>query len=276
VDAYPFGAAPGTPPADHLWEAAPGFDVAMYVPVLFEDLDGDAERDPGEVIVGLGRTWPTWAAGAIPQDMAAAGVVEGWNAIEMDLENAGAFEVRDVMAIPLAASLWPVVSLQLGGSYIGDLPAAAQRLAVVPAPALEGNPVNSLLYDQAFSDPWALTISGEPPLDHQSYDPQSGLSMAWEVPLTYADADGSGGISEGDQPLYLVCTDDHTVVIYWIGAATTFEHAWTFEYGWSSFGGHPGYFAAALDPDAGDDDPPIYIDPADLLALEISGACSLE
>ncbi len=276
VDGDPLGAAVPDPPADQLWEAAPGFEVAMYVPVLFEDLDGDAERDPAEAIVGLGRTWPTWGEGSVPPEFAAAGVVAGWNAIEMDLDDEGAFEVHDVMAIPLAASLWPVESLQLGGSYLGDLPTDEQRLAVVPVQLLEGAPINSLLFDQPLTQSWALTVSGDPPPDHQTVEPESGLAMAAEIPLTYSDVDGSGGLTAGDQPQYCACHDGNTVVVYWAAAATTFEQAWIFEYGWSGFGGSPGYFATAIEPDAGDDEPPIPIDPADLLSLEISGACSLE
>jgi hypothetical protein len=151
-----------------------------------------------------------------------------------------------------------------------------QRLAVIPSMALEGAPVASLMYDEPLADPWTITVSGEAPADHQVVDPDWGLAMAWEIPLSYLDADDSGGLTEGDQPLYLVCLDGSTVVIFWADAARSVEQAWSYEYSWSTFGGRPGLFAVAMDPDAADGDPPIQIDPVDLLSLELSGACTLE
>ena len=276
VDGDPYGCNPGEPPADHLWEAAPGFRVAMYVPVLHEDLDGDGVRDPGEMIVGMGRAWPVWAEGAIPPDYTAQGVVEGWNAIEMDWEEDGEFAVHDVMGIPLGANLWPVESLQLGGQYVGDLAVETQRLAVAPITMFEGQPVSSLMYDEPLALSWTIDLSGEPPADHQVYDPHSGLNMAWEIPLAYLDNDGSGGLSGGDEPTYMVCYDGATVVVFWGDAAMELEVAWYYEFALAAFGGGPGLFVAAMDPEAGEDDPPIQIDPADLLSLEVSGNCSLE
>jgi hypothetical protein len=268
-----YGIDPGPVPPEQLLEVEPGLQLAIYVPSMFDDADGDATHDDDEVYVGVSRLWPVWIEGDPPPEYADAGLVAGWNAIELDFASEGEFAVGDPMAIPLAADLWPAESIEIGGSYAGTTPMGSQRLTLISGVAMEGGDITDLLYDGALTDPWSISVSGDAPESHMVDQPEFGLTMAWEYPFTYADNDGSGGPSDGDLPVSFACIGREYVLLYWMSPATTVETAFTYAYSWSLYGWTPGWFAASVDPMA-PEPMPVAIDPADLGSLELSEACN--
>ncbi len=269
-----FGMDPGTVPPEQIVEVEPGLSLAMYVPSLFEDLDADGVWDEGEIYVGVGHYWPVWIEGSMPPEYQKAGLVEGWNAIELDFESEGEFIVGDSDAIPLAANLWPNDSIEIGGSYGGSAPIGGQRLALISGEAMSGGDMTDLLYDDSLTDPWSISVSGDAPESHIVVQDEFGLSMAWEYPLAYADLDGTGGPSDGDLPTGFACYGSDYVLLYWMAPAATVEAAFYYSYAWTpTYGWAPGWFAAAVTP--GTEEPmPMALDSAELMSLEISEACN--
>ncbi len=272
VGSDPFGMDPGEVPAEHIYEVDTGLSIAMYIPGLFEDLDGDAAFDEDETYVGVGRYWPVWVDGEPPPEYADQGLVEGWNAAELDFDSDGDFTLGDITAIPIDASLWPTEELEIGGSYSGTAPAKTQRLALISGVAMEGGELEDLLYDEALTDPWSITVSGDAPESHWVEQDEFGLVMAWEYPMTYEDVDSSGGPSDGDLPTGFACYDDQAVVVYWMSPASNIETAFYYEYAWSEYGWTPGWFAATVDTSSGDP-MPYGMDESELMSLDISLVC---
>jgi hypothetical protein len=177
------------------------------------------------------------------------------------------------MAIPIAADLWPAESIEIGGSYGGSAPIGSQRLTLISGVAMEGGDIEDLLFDDALTDPWAISVSGEAPESHRIEQDEFGLTMAWEYPFTYADNDGSGGPSEGDMPMSFTCLGLDYVLLYWMAPATTVEAAFTYAYSWSTYGWTPGWFAAGVDARA-PEPMPYALEPSEYGNLELSEACS--
>ena len=273
VDGATFGIDPGPVPPEHLLEVEPGLHIALYIPSMFEDADGDAQHGEGEIYVGISRHWPVWVDNDPPAEWADKGLVAGWNAIELDLESDGEFTTGDPLAIPIDADLWPNDSIEISGTYTGDTPVDTQRLTLISGVAMEGGPIVDLLYDDVLTDPWAIAVSGDAPASHQLDQDDFGLTMAWEYPFSYLDNDGTGGPSDGDLPLNSACLGLDYVVLYWMEAATSVETAFYFEYAWGEYGWTPGWFAGGISPTS-KEQVPYALEPEELSSLELSGACS--
>ncbi|MCB9796439.1 MAG: hypothetical protein H6741_27395 [Alphaproteobacteria bacterium] len=245
----------------------PGLDVAVYVPTLHLDGDGQGDIDGDEAIVGAGRYWVWFLEGDIPQQLLLLGFRHGWNAIELDFEGGGVPSVGEIDAIPLPANLWPNQELTFGGTYSAETDIETQRLVVVPSTLFNGDLPTSLLYDEDLTETWSVTLSGEPPQDHRETGEFSG---AYEVALTYVDNDASGGFSEGDAPIYVPCLEDQAVAAVWVDAPTdVFVAAYT-----SVVGASVGWSALAIASDGSGDSTTLTAEQA--TQLDISGGCSLE
>jgi hypothetical protein len=213
------------PPTDHLIEVSPeeypGLYLAIYLPALVMDDDGDHLHTSGEQIQGLGAWWPAYADGYIPPDLAVAGLVQGWNTITFG-SSAPSFD--DVLAVPIAANLVPDETLSFAGTYGDDLDDI--RLAAIPGPVMDGGGVASLLYDAPMSDDWSFDLEGRPPADHfEPDDPKSDLDTAFEATVLYADLDTSGGFTDGDEPLAIACLETEVVLGLWIDPLTELDAA---------------------------------------------------
>jgi hypothetical protein len=250
----------------------PSFRVAAYLPALHEDGDEDGLQGPGEAYVGIGMAWPLYAVN-VPAELAMAGVVEGWNALEMEPEGEG-FELHEIDDIPLEAGLWPERSASLGGRYGGDLPAGTQGLAVVPMVAFEGAPISSLVHEETpLPEAFAIELEGEPPADHFYQDADLGLAMGIEVPLAYLDVDLSGGLSAGDAPTYLSCYDGLAVMAIWVQPPEELLSAFTAQALSAAYGLNMGWWVGSIDPRT---DEPQSLGREARQNLVLDGSCSLE
>jgi hypothetical protein len=250
----------------------PSFQAAAYLPALHVDHDGDGLQDSGEPYVGAGLAWPLYAVN-VPAELAMAGVVEGWNALQLDMES-GDFQLHDIDAIPLEAGLWPEESVTVAGRYAGDIPASGMGLAAVPMNAFEGAPISSLLYDEVpLPVSFEITLDEVPPYDHFMQDEEIGLSMAIEMPLAYIDTDRSGGLSDGDLPAYMACHDRQPVMAIYIAQPEDLVTAYYMQAFYGAFGLNTGWWAGSVDPHT---DEPIALSREELQNLVIDDSCSLE
>ena len=208
LDTTSFALALPSPPSDPLYaETVIGsvLHVAWYLPVLHQDLDGDAAWSAGEDFVGVGRSLPAWVEGEIPEELAAQGVVEGWNAFVLGEDDLPA-AVEDPLTVPLPANLVPVGTVTLGGTLASVAP---EGLHLVAQP-LGGLDVAAALFDLPLTDPWEIAVEGEPPADHvlalESWRYAHEQLLA-ELP------EGSGG----EEPWYaLACVDDLQASLEWL------------------------------------------------------------
>lgn len=171
----------------------------LYVVSLHEDWDGDGFPNQ-EPILGVSQHWLLYLDGGVPPDLASLGVSEGWNAVDINAQQAVSLD-----AVPLGVNIFSNETIVLGGSYPSP---DGLNLALIPgAPAPQ-----SILYDAPLSDPWRISLTGEPGRDHL-YDVGDGVILALETPIVYQDADLSGSVSSGDTALYGFCTNDGATVV---------------------------------------------------------------
>ncbi len=215
VDADPFLLHAGEPPPGALVEAdpenAPGMLVAMYVPALHLDADGDGLPSGNESYIGAGLWWAAYITGEIGANYAAVGVVEGWNAVYLFSEMGPEF--ASAMAIPLPSALAPDTTLTLGGTFDGDPHGIG--LAALPWTYLSGDPVAAFLYDAPIEAAWSVSFDGEPAADHFAYIDNFGDDVALELVASYADNDGSGDYGPGDSPMYPPCFEGTPIAALW-------------------------------------------------------------
>lgn len=217
--ADPLLVAAGVPPASALFEPepedAPGMLVAMYMPALHVDQDGDGLLSGEETYVGAGTTWATYITGVIPEEYTAMGAVDGWNAILL-FTDSGDPEFTDPMGIPLSANTSVNEDLTLAGRFRGD--PDGMGLVVIPGSAFEGGGVESWLYDEALTPSWSIPLTGEPPAEH--FSTMEGIGWAaMELPIAYVD-ERAAGFGEGDIPTLAACFDGVPVGAIWFGGPT--------------------------------------------------------
>jgi hypothetical protein len=256
----------GAPPTADLTEMdptdAPGLLMALYLPALHVDSDGDGVQGGAEPFVGAGLVWAVYLSGTVPADMAEAGIREGWNAIAVVSD--GEPETADPMAIPLAASLVPAPDLTVGGRFGGDPDDA--RLMVLSGQIFGGGDDVGPLLDQALSDPWSLTVTGVPEAERVYEIPEMGMEAALEVPLAYADNNGSGAFEETeDALLYGACSEGIPVGLLWLPPPTELLTAFSL----AQRAMAPGWMAVRMGDTGG------IVGPGDLNALAIDDTCSI-
>ena len=128
-----------------------------------------------------------------------------------------------------------------------------------------GTEVAAHISDGDLSSTWSVTFEGEPDADHFVGYPGLGVA-AFELPVSYTDADGSDDYSEGDSIEYYACSDASVVIAAYAQPTSLLPTALSMAQrgqtpGWTVFGlGETG--AAILTPD-------------EMTALELSDACSL-
>ncbi len=237
-------------PAEHLVELSPeqfpGLMAAMYLPSLFEDIDGDVELDDGEIIVGAGLIWPLWLEGDVPAEAALLGLQAGWNAIDYSVADSISFPSPE--GLPLGADLWPVEQLTIGGT-LEESDALDPRLSVRAGQqgedgtlvVVEGvEPLDDV--GMAWGDAWSVTIEGPPPEDHIVAHGASGWEGALEFLRMYQDDDSSGDYSESDPLLDAICLDGEGAYLAYSqpleSVTTAFYYAWMgMPAGWAALTG---------------------------------------
>lgn len=238
----PFYVVAGAPSDDLLVEidptGAPGMKVAYYLAALFIDTDANGAINGDETVVGLSHTWLVYATGTIGADYATQGLITGWNAGTFDADPAtyvGPFGVQ------LAADLTTVDTLEIGGTFAAST--SDTRLALVPNVVAGGGTVADLLYDEATSDTWTVTVDGIPADDH--FEAEAGYSnaVALETPLVYTDDDADGGYTLGDTITAYACTDDGYLQVGYLPPPHSVASAMVL----SQSGLKPGWFGKSLD-----------------------------
>lgn len=242
VTSNPFELAAPVPASSDLMELdptnAPGFYAALYLISLHEDSDGDHVHQD-EPYLGVSRVWMFYADGTIPEGYLQIGIRHGWNALVPDLENDVPPTVLSIDAIPIATNLVPVDEITFGGTYTGTPDVSSLRLALIPYVAFEGQNPGSLLYDEAMSAAWSISLQGAPPPQHVVTGGDLN-GVALEVPLTYVDVDGSGAFSTGDTGALAACYGGLTAAVWYYPQPTdltTATYASLFGYGtgWAAF-----------------------------------------
>jgi hypothetical protein len=236
----------------------PGMYIRLGFPVLFTD-DGDLEPE-GDPIEGVGSVVPIYVDGAIPAEMGALGLELGWNALYSP--NDGTMPVvYPLDAVPLPANLHRRDSVTIGGVDLAD-PATPLRLALVSSGG--GEP---LLYDEALDGDWEIAVTDDPPTSHMGDISGDGLIGSVEVPVAYADADGSGTPSATEY-LYPSCAGSDTAgLMYLRDEPTDVLTAASM----ASIGLTPGW--NAFRSDAATQDITV-LDEDEAATLEIGGSCS--
>ena len=212
----------------------PGLYAAMYIPALFEDLNGDGQIDEDETVAGAGLIWPMWLEGDLPDEAAIFGLELGWNG--MDYSEPDSLSFRSPQDLPISASLWPVDAITIGG----DLAASTSnhpRLSVRPGQAsedgtlvvMEGvDPLADALLE--WGQAWTLGIAGPPPSEHLAPHGETGWSGALEFMRLYDDADASGDLSDHDPLLDAICLDGEGAYLAYsppiTNAVTAFYYSW--------------------------------------------------
>ncbi len=255
-----------TPSEDELVIPSPGdwpdFQVAAYLPSLYAD----------GAYTGVGMTWPVYALN-VPDELLMAGVVEGWNALQMEMES-GDFELHDIGAIPLEAGLVPVNSATVGGTYDGDLPLEAQGLLLAPMMAFETGVLDEVLYDEApLTREWEISVEGAPPAAHFAADEEAGLTLAPEIPLSYLDQDTSGDFTDGDAPVYLACHEDQMAMLIYIAPPEELLTAYYMQAWYGAYGLNVGWWGGTMHPIT---EEPVGLSREELQNLSLSGDCSME
>lgn len=174
----------------------PGSEYAFFVSSLHTDDDGDGYPSGFEVVSGMSEYWLLFWKGELPIELQQAGFVEGWNVYNPVQQILGSLS-----AVPLDSNLLPTETISLAGGF-SDMVDPSYRLMLYPQ-AADQQSVSSLLWDEALTDPWSIYLDQAPDTDH-FYD-ANGTILALEFPVVYADADGSGGPSNGDTLLYYAC-----------------------------------------------------------------------
>jgi hypothetical protein len=212
----------------------PGLYAAMFVPTLFEDLDGDLVVDEGEITVGAGLVWPLWLEGELPDEAAFLGLQLGWNGMDYSVADTISFQrPRD---IPVRATLWPQETVSIGGA-LAERQMDDPRLSVRPGQAspdgtlvvMEG--VDPLADEPlAWGERWQVDLDSPPPEAHFTPHGETGWVGALEFLRLYNDADASGDLSEGDVLDDAICLDGEGAYLAYsqpISSATTaFYYAW--------------------------------------------------
>ncbi|MBX2801705.1 MAG: hypothetical protein KTR31_28765 [Myxococcales bacterium] len=181
----------------------PNVRGAIYTAAAFADDDSDGVHDPGELYVGLAPPLLLFLEvdGAFPIDLAGLGLVEGWNALLVDDKS---LEVLPIDDIPLP--LPEASSATVRGTYDEK---AELRLATFPITAFGQKSWPAALVDDALGATWEITVTDEPPLDHQiTGSPYFPDGSAVVLVGGYIDNDDDDTLTLADTIAYTACTPE--------------------------------------------------------------------
>jgi hypothetical protein len=178
--------------------------IGFWTPFLFNDSNGDDAYNEGEAIAGFSMTWLVYSTMDVPE----LNITSGWGALEMTFTEEPPTP-GDIANIPLTANLQAAESLTIGGTYDSSL--GNRRIAIAASATYETT--LETMADIDASDPWTLTLEGEPPDNHFMDDDGSGTApMALGTGLVYEDLNDSGDFEVEDlynstSGIYSICYD---------------------------------------------------------------------
>lgn len=229
-------------PVDTL-SPVPQFDGvrwSAHVVGLFDD-DGDGIRQPSEVWTAFSTHMLVYveADAGLPASLATAGIVEGWNAV--NLGEGGFGDVAPLAAVPVPIHALADTITMSGTAVVTK--GANERLTLQPNDALYYNTaVKTVLYDEPLADTWTISLTGGPPADHRSYGKKSVPDgFAVEQPVVYIDTDEDGAFdSYTDKVVGAVCADKQRLIPVWLEHTPDLRFALQFE-------GRTGWHGLTLD-----------------------------
>lgn len=224
-----------------LIEIKPGLSLAIFVPTAHNDSDKDAAYTNGEVINGVGLITAAYIDGELPPE---TGLVAGWNAVDIGwVEEVDGLFPYPIDEVPLSMNQSPREELRLEIANDVFLPSNDIGLAVLPSALFKESDLSGLIYDDIIGDNATVELDGAPPADH--FSDIDLVSLAGEIPLTYADADDSGDFSlDADVVLSAICLDGDPISLFYIAPTTDLQTALQFamsddiQVGWNALGTH--------------------------------------
>ncbi len=200
------------PPAEEMIPTDPdsSWSLALYVPSIHQDLDGDGTVNDLEPIHGVGEYWLFFSNLSIPD----YGVEYGWNALKV-----GEDLFLAPFDVPLQENLHPNDSITIHGSVtseqggIGD-----SRMAALPVTLFMGLPVAELLFDENLEDAWTVTVESAPPIDHFEDSVDLNSLYAVEYLVVYHDDNSNSSYDLTDEILTGVCREGRSMSLAYLGA----------------------------------------------------------
>ena len=273
--------------------ASPGNDqpellAAFYLPLVYEDADGDGAWTAGEVVIGAGlERFVAWLGGTVPEGWPA-----GWSTVDLGMsgqykpnrclmDSSLVMTAREDEDYPVFTELSEGVEVRLRGlpavlslgGEMSDLGAEHERFLAISYQAIAEGPLADYppVFDVAAGNgPFEVALSEAPP-EAEVWSNDASWRYSVHVPLLYADLDGSGAwTAEADQlTAASTCTD---------GVWAYARHTWpVVDYRGlrllDCYQGQVGWRMAYTDPDSGSS---TYLDSAGSLDLVVDpGSCSL-
>lgn len=174
----------------------PDTTLAFFMPMVWDDADGNLLHDPGERFRASSRILGVYVDGALPAELASLGLVLGWNALRLD--SGDGYPVPfNIANVPLPLNLDVRSTFPIGGTLEG-LALDDDGLAVL-SPAMFSTPGSAPLLTADAASPWTLTLDGAPPADHlMDIDGTGTLFAAVELVVSWQEADGNDGFTTYD------------------------------------------------------------------------------
>ncbi len=229
VDGSDTVTSPGGAPDMTYARALPDFPdttLAFFMPMVWDDANGNVVHDADERFRASSRIFGVYVDGALPAEIAALGLVLGWNALRLDT-NGGLPVPFNTANVPLPLNLDARSSLTIGGTLEG-FATDDDGIVVVP-PEVFSTPGREPLASVDAASPWSLTLEGAPPADHMmDVDGTGALFAAVEVALSWQEADGNDGLTTYDA-LSLACSrvdgQVRVVQLAWFGEVRDTRYA---------------------------------------------------
>ncbi len=228
------------PPAEAFtdWDTDlyPGLRVAWHSPAVYDDADGDVQKDTEELVVGAGPAMVVFLSGPLG-DLAGLGFEQGWNAFVVGSK--GDLIETPLESVPAAADLWPgsaVADIEIGGTWEGVTDADDLGLAVV-SDLWPENPALDLVHEvpRGFvKESWDVILDEEPPYDHRTWREAYGADAAIEYPIAWRDVDGDGAFTDADTVVGGTCYDHDTeryqpAFLVYLPSTASLDLAWMLE-----------------------------------------------
>ena len=157
----------------------------------------------------MGEYWLFFSNISVPD----LGVDYGWNALMVGVDQfVGPFEV------PLGENLQPTDTISISGLVTSEEDNIIEaRLAAIPVTMFAGLPVADLVYDEALSRNWSLTVEGAPASDHLQNNQDFSASYALEYLAVYSDDNTNYSYDFSDEILTGVCRGDRSASLIYMG-----------------------------------------------------------
>jgi hypothetical protein len=264
VDGATFGVEVDDPPPSTLFTNPdyPDQSVGVWLPDLFIDANSDGVHQEDEVYVGAAGVWGIWMEGTMPAEYTKLGFVDGWNGMHINTAD-GSIQWADRSAMPLPAAQ---EQLSIGGTVDAALDTDGVGLAIVSLLRFKGDASVEPIYDEPLvvdgEGRWQIDLDGPPPANHLVFSKDMGTTLAQEIPFGFLDTAEAG--YDGENPAYGACYGAGPSVLLYLPTSTDVSSMALF----AVMGWHVGWSLMTIS------DPPVMLDAAQALDLEISASCT--